>query len=106
MRAILHRDIDQKRQVLLGAEANQLACWGEQGRLAQGTEIPSGLQGNLAVVGFWKSMPALQRTVNTVAKPSLGLLTVCHTLTTRSPALPADQATLLHCQPPRRNFRG
>jgi hypothetical protein len=53
--------------MLLSTKANQLAGWGEEGRLAQATEKPSLFHGGLARVGEVHSMQLLQRIVNSLS---------------------------------------
>ena len=54
--------------MLSGAKTNQLAGGGEQGRLAQATEIPSLFHGVSLVWGISQSMQSLQFIVNSFTK--------------------------------------
>lgn len=66
--------------MLFSAKANQLAGGGEQGRLAQATEIPSLFHRGSLMWGEFQSMQELQRIVNSLSGARYELFIVCNML--------------------------
>ena len=64
--------------MLLGTKADQFACWGEEGRLAQATEIPSLFHRGSLAWGEFQSMRLLQPIVNSLSGLAINCFIVCN----------------------------